>query len=202
MIDRNSYEKLWDNGIVPAINKYKSACPLLSIHPNAKELIWNNYYEFNEQCKKNYMINPEDKIDRHKVCACYIYAIVKSHVITVENITDNEDSFLLVNEFIAISIGLSLLRAFIILNAKTSNDITAEKKRSTISKVFNGIRIPECNHGEYLSNFATELYYTRQENTYNILSLAHTLFLLEIHSTETEKINDWNLKKKNKKRKR
>ena len=36
------------------------------------------------------------------------------------------------------------------------------------------------NHGQYLDNFASELYFSISEGNINILSVAHELYLLEV----------------------
>ncbi len=186
MTDRSSYEKLWDDGILPQFHEYRDKIAGISIKSDSKEIIWNEYNFFNKKCKSNYMAEGCERLDRHKVCACYMYAIVKAHCISSTMLKETENQFSIINETIAINIGFSLLRAFIIENAETNKNLTANERSKIISGVQNGIRIPECNHGEYISNFATELHYTYIENNYNILSLSNTLFLLEQHSVDYE----------------
>ena len=73
---------------------------------------------------------------------------------------------------------LSLLRAFVIEAINESGREQAEKEM-LISRIDEGIIFPLTNHGTYRENLMTELYYTKKEDNYNILSLADTLFLLE-----------------------
>lgn len=186
MIDYKSYEQLWELGIRPMMQKYVDNYAGMIIDPDAKKNIWEEYCSFNAHCKSVFMEGNEDRIDRHKVCACYIYAIVKAHVMTNKEVKDNDKFFLLANEYMAITVGLSLLRAFIIQNTISNENLDRSVREKTLKQVEGGIILPECNHGKYINNFATELYYTRLENNYNILSLAHSLFLLEIHTTQTE----------------
>ena len=194
MADRDSYETLWEEGILPLIRKYKTKVSGISVKDNAKELIWQEYNTFNKNCKQKYMRDTDERIDRHKVCACYIYAIVKAHPLEFSLMTDSDDNYSIINEYIAIKTGLSLLRAYIIENASKNKELSEKQKSDIIGKVNQGIRIPDCNHGTYIENFASELHYTYTEGNYNILSLANTLFLLEIHTIQSEVLR--NRKKK------
>ena len=196
MADRESYELVWDLGINPLITKYQSQYTGLRVEKDAKDHIWEEYLFFNQKCKSNYMSDPNGRLDRHKVCACYIYAIVKAHVVDCDLIEDTGERYSIINELIGLKVGLSLLRAFIIENANSSTDISEAEKSKIQDKVRCGIHIPECNHGKYLLNFASELHYTAKEESYNILSLANTLFLLEITTIESEVLKKREKKKK------
>ena len=195
MNDRSSYDLLWSKGIAPLVQDYRSKISGLVVCSDAKELIWENYVKFSQKCKNNYMIDPNGRLDRHKVCACYIYSIVKTHIIENTLFDEDDKKYLYINEKIAISVGLSLLRAFIIRNAKSNADMAQTKRNDILDRVADGIRIPECNHGNYIDNFASELYHTYLEGTYNILSLANTLFLLEIYTTDKEVLKNRKKKK-------
>lgn len=198
-IDRNSFDRIWSVLICPTIEDYSNRFSDIVVSDNAKEAIWREYENFNRHCKTRYMQDPNGKIDRHKVCACYMYAIVKASVMRCNLAgSDTEQKYLALNENLAITVGLSLLRAFILASVSNSESLSPEEKELRSAKVDGGIVFPDCNHGVYRENFAAELHYTNNERNYNILSLANTLFLLEIHTLETDVINDQNKKKKQK----
>lgn len=178
-VDRNSYEHIWDVVIKPTMDNYANRFSEVAIANNAREVIWQEYVRFNHHCKSQYMENVDGKIDRHKVCACYMYAIVKANVMSCRLAdSDTEQSYLALNENLAITVGMSLLRAFVLASIDSNEELTSDKKELYKSRIANGIVFPECNHGVYRENFVSELHYADLERNYNILSLANTLFLL------------------------
>lgn len=182
-------ENFLENIIEPVKELYLSLYAEMVCLDNAKELIWREYVKFNTHCKTNYMLDSQGRLDRHKVCACYMYAIIKANTLSCRLAKSNtEESYLCLNEQLAITVGMSLLRAFICADIKYSTIFSEEEKQSLYAIVENGIIFPECNHGDYRDNFAAELHYTNEERNYNILSLANTLYLLEIHTLKIDVI--------------
>lgn len=189
-VDKTSYEQIWSVIIKPTMDDYMNKFSEISISYNAKEAIWQEYINFNRQCKIQYMEDLNGKIDRHKVCACYMFAIIKANVMSCKLADSNtEQSYLALNENLAITVGMSLLRAFVLASIDNSKQIRTEDKILYKSRIDNGIVFPQCNHGIYRENFASELHYTARDGNYNILSLANTLFLLEIHTLKTDVVN-------------
>lgn len=184
---RSSYDAIWKLVILPVIDSYRERYAGITVIPDAQEVIWERYLHFNRYCKTTYMLNPAGKLDRHKVCACYMYAIVSANVLgcTLAE-KDTVAKYLTINEHLAITTGMSLLRAFTLSSIHCANTMSEEQKKTLTQRIDNGIRFPRCNHGNYRSNFASELHYTREENTYNILSLSNTLFLLEKYTLDVE----------------
>lgn len=204
-MDRNSYQHIWEIVINPTIEDYQKRFAEVTVAHNAQEAIWQEYVQFNRHCKMRYMQDSQGRLDRHKVCACYMYAIVKAGVLSCRLAdSDTEKSYIALNENLAITVGMSLLRAFVFASIDTSEDISLEKKELYKSRINDGINFPDCNHGVYRENFVSELHYTNQERNYNVLSLANTLFLLEVHTLQAEAVhkqknNDKFKKKRDKK---
>ena len=182
--DRDSYEVIWNKLIsVKIANNRTIYTNCIELIPNIKEEIWEKYVSLNTYCKNNYMKSPEGKIDRHKVAACYMIAITTLQPMKfIEKINGNKVP-LAINETLAITVGLSIVRAFAISSINKKNEIDNETKEKLVAKFEDGIKLPEgelVNHGEYLDNYARELYYATSEGKMCILSLAHELYLLEV----------------------
>lgn len=179
---KDSYEIIWANIIEKELKNYKLLyIDYIQISISAQEDIWENYCIFNNYCKKTYMESEYKKIDRHKVAACYMMAILKTYPIKIVRQINGNDIPLALNERLAITVGLSLVRAFAI-SSIIEND-TIINKEELIKKFDNGIKIPQgnlLNHGDYISNFANELNFCMKEDSLNILALAHELYLLEV----------------------
>lgn len=189
-MDKNSYQKIWDIIIEPTIQDYQNRYSEITMSYNAQEAIWQEYVNFNKHAKLTYMQQADGKLDRHKVCACYMYAIIKANVLDCRLAgSDTERNYLALNENLAITVGMSVLRAFVLSSIDSSGELSEKTKQTLRERIDNGIVFPDCNHGDYRSNFVAELHYTKEENGYNILSLANTLFLLEIHTLQTEVIH-------------
>lgn len=193
---KKSYDVLWKKVIKPqieAFSVYVVANKLQFVVLDEKETqkrIWDEYEIFRNMCKGHYMVQSKSEhvIDRHKVCACIMYAIIKaSPFINNGNEFDEDEYFDTPNEQLAITVGLSLLRGYII---NATEDFEGKKKskkqinqdRRIFEKGFVFPNDSDVGHGTYRNNFAVELYYTKKENSYNILSLSNTLYLLELYN--------------------
>lgn len=189
-IDRESYEDIWEKLINNQICYYQKRYSDISTSLNSKEEIWQEYVHFNLHCKKYYMQDCYGLLDRHKVCACYMYAIVKAEPLK-SFLFDKKTNgkYFSLNEHLAITVGMSLLRAFVFSSIETNSQMPEQEKQGLYRKIDKGILFPECNHGNYRDNFVAELHFANEEKNYNILSLANTLFLLEIHTLQTEVVH-------------
>lgn len=177
--DRESYlyicNELIEKEICNYCDVYKGSLELI---PNWKEEIWDKYVQLNRYCKDNYMQEAMGKIDRHKVAACYIIAIAS---VKPMRFIKKHEKYIAVNESLAITVGFSILRAFFL--AMVDEKKSGEERKILISKFDKGIKVPDnslVNHGQYLDNFASELYFAISEGNINILSVAHELYLLEV----------------------
>ncbi len=182
--DRDSYEMIWEKVICKELDNYQSLyVNCIELIPNVKEEIWEKYVALNAYCKINYMKSPEGKIDRHKVAACYMIAIAMIRPMRFVKKIDNREVPLAINEILAITVGLSLVRAFAIAAIRENKNISTEDADGLVAKFDDGIKVPEghlVNHGNYLDNYANEIYFATSEGKICILSLAHELYLLEV----------------------
>ena len=129
------------------------------------------------------MKSPEGKIDRHKVAACYMIAIITLKPMKFTKKIDGKEVPLAINEALAITVGLSLIRAFAIAAIKEDEALSEEEADKLIAKFDKGISVPSgnlVNHGMYKENYANELHFAVAEGNICILSVAHELYLLEV----------------------
>ncbi len=182
--DRESYEIIWDKVIHEEIRNFlDSYSGYICLIPNAQEEIWEKYVFLNNHCKINYMLSSDKKIDRHKIAACYMIAILLVSPLRFAKKVDNNEDALALNERLAITVGFSLVCAFVISAVKKQENITEEERQKLIDKFDGGIKIPSgnlINHGDYTENYCKELFFNAMEGDLSILSLAHELYLLEI----------------------
>lgn len=166
--NRESFNNLWKLVINPEIKRYLKVSNVSKID-NAEEKIWEAYEELNLSCKRDFMSSSVKKLDRHKIAACYIYAIVKTQPLSMKTPELPENMVVTINEHLAITVGMSILHAYM--------------KDNTTDICPDGLVFPNAKHGKYRDDFALELYHTKKHNMYNILSLSNTLFLLEMYNS-------------------
>lgn len=52
LIDKNSFDKIWDVVIKPTMEDYRNRFAEIAIAYNAQDIIWDEYIRFNQHCKK------------------------------------------------------------------------------------------------------------------------------------------------------
>lgn len=181
--DRSSYETIWDKVIRPEIFNYQTRYTnCIELIPDLKEEIWKKYVSLNAYCRHNYMISSVEKLDRHKVAACYMVAIATLKPMRFVKKIDGEDIPLAINETLAITVALSIVRAYAM--AAIMQHTKDKAIQDTLAAKFDaGIKMPDgdlVNHGDYLDNYANELNFAISEGKICILSIAHELYLLEV----------------------
>lgn len=190
--DGEAFDSVWSEIVVLEIDNYRRRFSGISVLENAKKLVWDKYCQFNTHIKDTYMRDPAKPLDRHKVCAAYIYAIESAHIIVFSGFDDTDEKYNTLNENLAISVGLSLLASFLVAKLNKSASISEKLREEYLSKVEKGMALPKCNHGNYRSNLVGELHNTYIEGNYNLLGLADKLFLLEIYTLQLyDKIIEW-----------
>ena len=186
--DFDSFDNIWSKLISEEIKKYEDAfSPFIYSINSAKDEVWKVYSSLNEECKRLYMADGSKKLDRHKVAACYMIAICTVKPVKLCQNNKYEESIFVVNELIAINIGMSIVAAYAISAAEEDKSLDSNEKKRIINSFKDGLKYPEktlTHHGEYISNYATELYFGGEEGKLNTLSIAHELYLLEVLTTQ------------------
>lgn len=181
--DRSSYEIIWEKVIRAEIINYQTRYTnCIELIPDLKEEIWKKYVSLNTYCRHNYMISSVEKLDRHKVAACYMIAIATLKPMRFVKKIDGKDVPLAINETLAITVALSIVRAYAIAAIKKHLDDKMIQD-NLVAKFDAGIKMPDgdlVNHGDYLDNYANELNFAITEGKICILSIAHELYLLEV----------------------
>lgn len=188
-LDYEAYEVLWENVIKPEIASYltdfdqtngvlRHLGAAINLLPNIEKMIWDRYCYYNIKCKSEYMDPPTQGtpflLDRHKVAACYMAAIVSVQPMIIYSVDTKEPSTYPINELLAITVGLSVLRSFI-----EASDIPEAQKKHAAENILYPPK-DMIGHGDYLNNFANELHFAFLDGSINILSISHELFLLEV----------------------
>lgn len=177
-LDYPSYQKYYDKVIDPAILEYGESYAEIVALPYIKDKIWDYYVEFNEHCKNKYMHNKNKLLDRHKVVACYMFAILRTNpIVCVTALRNGDQSSMFLNERLALRFGMTLLQALI---CDEIESLPGNELKEKVTAVFKkDIIFPGVNQDDYKQKLLAQLYHTKDEANYNILAMAETLFLLE-----------------------
>jgi len=156
------------------------------VYKDAKEIFAKSleyYYFF---IMKNFMNNDVESLDRHKVAAIIVCALLESDPVGI-SVKAKRNFFYLVNETVALSVALSFMQQQLKdeFDYEMDKKIDISKKEIPYEKLFDGFySMPEsfsCDRdfGEIL---ARDLYYAKKHFQLNPMSLSIIMFLIELHS--------------------
>ncbi len=181
---RDKFDELWNNIVLPIydeMNEYD----ILFLKRNAKQKIYREYQRKKSFVKENYMLCGNTHLDRHKIAACIVYAIVKVSPIKVSLRIKWEKyrlkryfsrEYELLNEYLALYTAFSIIESFRLYGESHKEDEYPTKgfKR-------NQINLPKTSNGQdYLYNTCLDLYFSKQKNNINVLTFSNVFFLLEL----------------------
>lgn len=185
---QETYDKIWTDLIQPTFGTYENKTGKLLCPVSGKEEIFTYYTELNAYAKAHYMAEGTSRLNRHKVCAGMMIAILKAKPIKkIDPIyyQPDHDGKMTVwpyNESLAVTVGLSILRAFILKRQKDAFSGKAVPRKvfdgvcKEDAQIFaNGIPITDKERKEW----EWELYQIRQDGAYNLLTMAHVLSGIE-----------------------
>ena len=132
------------------------------------------------------MNDSQQNIDRHKIAACMMKAILEVYPLKVSfrhilelwrGKSRLEDKYIYANETLAFYTALSILENY--------KDYCID---GTNGEVHPSIKIPKTyNESDYLFNTYIDLYFGKREKKINVLSFANIFFLLERLSSSPQK---------------
>ena len=188
---KEQLDKLWATVIEVEALSTLDNFEQLFIPEGIQYQIFKEYGIMLKYCKEMYMNDSEGLLDRHKVAAIIMTAILKVQPIKkLSEIYYEDAKKWTFNENLAISTGCSVLRAYILEDTETNDKLTNEQKEARRNKLENGIHFPTVvHHGKDKENYAMELYHTAKEGNYNILAIAHELFYLELTTLNEDVLN-------------
>lgn len=183
------FEDIWNNIILGLYNEITPQDDLY-IKARSKKKIFKKYQKQKTYLKLNYMENPNTHLDRHKIAACMLYAIVKVHPIRIKRISIWKNylngkkftpEYLMLNEYLGLYTAFSIVESFRAYEQSEENEVGFKRK---------GIVQPITANGEdYIYNTCLDLYLSRKKNKINVLTFANVFFLLETGSFSVKELN-------------
>ncbi|MBQ3603965.1 MAG: hypothetical protein IJA02_09005 [Clostridia bacterium] len=187
-MNKATLDIIWDKLVIPTYNHMQFKVGGLICPECGKDELHEHYEDIVKYAKKHYMFDENGVLNRHKIAAALMIAILKTKPIKKINAAYYQEDIngkmihWPFNESLAITVGLSVLRAFIIarvdyafsgklISKQIFEDVTEED-----TKIFSdGIPISEQERAEW----EWELYQIRLDGSYNLLAIAHILKEIE-----------------------
>lgn len=174
------FDEVWNNIFIKTFEEIVPAGDVY-IKRFAKKKIYKVYQKEKTFLKINYMQNPNTHLDRHKIAACMMYAIVKVQPISIKkiaiwNMFVNKKKFdikySMLNEYLGFYTALSIIESF------RDYENTCESKCGSLNR--RRVSLPATTNGEdYIYNTCLDLYLSKKKNKINVLTFANVFFLLE-----------------------
>lgn len=150
---------------------------------NHSRKIFEYYQEMRDYIRCNYMSKKTDvALDRHKVAACMMYAILKAKPLKVNRrIPDLNEKVLLANEYLALYVALNIVVMY-----------KMDQYQLEIGDY--EILFPETYFNDpsndYVTNYCRTLYYVSMENLnkFDVFAHANILFMLEKYTDISKEI--------------
>ena len=134
-------------------------------------LVYYYYESLRKDIRKLYMSDEAKPMDRHKIAASVMCAILKGKVVKVQRLIPNLPMHLLMaNEYIAFYCALNLVEMYV-RDAVDNKEYSLVMPQTLIEE--------ENPKTSYIENICKVLYYTKNIRVCDVLSYANILFLLE-----------------------
>ena len=167
------FETTWNDIIYKSITHLMVDYGDLVCLESSKDEIKSYYEEALLHAKNHYMINSEGRLNRYKVAAAMMIAILKAKPIkkaAAKYYIEDSDKWIF-NEKVALNTGLKIVRNFIITDISEAGGSKTLEEKILYHRFLKSLPLERADR----ERWEIELYYIRQEGVYSLLSLAHGL---------------------------
>lgn len=186
---KEKFNEIWDHIVLVHSEQLKNLYGDFVIPKRTKRRVYKKYQKTKTFVKTNYMENPKKYLDRHKIAASMMYAIVSVSPVRItgrekwRKFLKNEkfsSECTLLNEYLGFYTAISIIESFREYHA------IKEKKLEQLQR----IQFPGTNkEGDYVYNTCLDLYLSKKKNKISVLAYANIFFLLEVGNFSTESKN-------------
>lgn len=185
---KETLDRIWNTIVVPTFEEMNGTLGGLICPSYEKGVFKTHYDEITRHAKEMYMRDSDSPLNRHKVAAAIMIALLKTKPIKKVDASYYQADFAghikhwPMNESLAITVALSVLRAFILGRvdyAFSGHPISRSVFCNVIreDKEIFGKEIPISDTERM--EWEWELYQVRLDGSYNLLTIAHMLKLME-----------------------
>lgn len=181
---KDKFDELWNEIVLKTIDDLSDKNTIY-LKKNAKKRVYKQYQAKKTYVKNNYMLFGNTHLDRHKIAACMLYAIMKVYPVKIrmgaiwkKHKEDEKFSreYQLLNEYLSLYTAFSIIESFRVYGIDHSDE-----EYPTKGFTRKRITMPETSNGQdYMYNTCLDLYFSKQKNMINVLTFSNVFFLLEI----------------------
>lgn len=149
----------------------------LTFHEKRRKIVYRFYERKRLEIRKKYMKQSDRlALDRHKVAACMMYAILRGRLIEIDNsISKLPEQLRMANESLAIMVALNIVEMYKI------DDY--EDGKNTVGENYH-ILIPHTYHdsgekSDFIPNLCKSLFFIKKLDHFDVFAYSTILFLLE-----------------------
>jgi len=172
---KETFDQFWENVIIPNAEKYTKHYPkYLFFDKNKKYTVWESYEKARAFIHVR-MADPDGRIDRHKIGAALLYAILINKPFTI-NFFEKEPTpvaVLMIDELFGLGCALSIVYAFIL------DEANREGKSELVEIFKDGFSYPDCGSREYRAILAKSIFVSKSSNVFDFFLISNILFLIE-----------------------
>lgn len=154
----------------------------IELRENRSKKIFENYQKMRDYIRCNYMSKKMAvALDRHKVAACMMYAVLKTKPLKVNRkVPGLDEKILLANEYLALYTALNIVVMY-----KMDQCML---KEGDYEILFPETYFDDCSN-DYVTNYCRTLHYISIENLnkFDVLAHANILFMLEKYTDISRK---------------
>lgn len=147
----------------------------ITLRKNSEKNIYKFYQEKRDYVRCNYMSKSiEVSLDRHKVAACMLYAILKAEPLKINRLVPGlPEKILMSNEYLAVHVAFNIIEMYKLDELGMNSNY-----QLFVPKTYNE---QENKDNDYMCNMCRALYYLKIDNInkFDILAYANIFFLLE-----------------------
>lgn len=177
------FDTIWEKAVEPTINERKKVYKDYGyFSPRAKKIARRWFYDETQTFVYSFMINETKNIDRHKIAACMMKAILIAKPFRV-NFFDKAkqvlknievpDMVYLMNQNIALNVAILILQGY----------IASDKHKAIKHNIYFPEPFPE-DPKDYIRDVCLDLYYTKPHDV-NTVTYANVFFLWEKYSFQS-----------------
>ena len=189
-MNKQEFKKLWDNCIYPSFQILKEQDTTLVLRDGSFEILCRTYNDIKNQTKYQFMKKESEPVllDRHKVAACMVKAIVIDKPIykeIEEDYSGKEENFLVVNELLAFCVAMSMLKAYIEVKLEKRVPEFIERESAYRKICTDDFTFPKTIMSvSYPMTVAWAWHHNIIEGRFDLLGTANLLFMIENYSLE------------------
>lgn len=189
-MNKQEFEQFWSKCILPTFEEFAKVDKGLYIRDGSLDSLCRTYNDI-KNCTKRAFMKKDDtvvKLDRHKIAACMVKAIVFERPIgkrIEDDYTGKADDFVIANEALAFSVATSIIKAYIKLKLEKQDSNYVNRERAYKKICEEDFCFPETIMTvDYKTSVCWAWHHNIINGHFDVLGTANLFFMIENYSVE------------------